>query len=203
VPTLPDVEVALADSGLSTERLEEYSKRPERRHVPKQGITSPPATPNIFQTTTKAARPQNVPDYLPPLPNPHTFHRTPSFPKPSSDYQLLREKISTQMKDSRRSLSRLLSKTRPSIVVIGSEDSSGNYSCIIPTPPKDPAFLSALIPSPEDLQEVEKEERLDDNTEMEDSIDETPPTLSGSQPPVDDCLYLKPPKKAKMNKEQL
>ena len=36
VPTLPDVEVALADSGLSTERLEEYSKRPERRHVPKR-----------------------------------------------------------------------------------------------------------------------------------------------------------------------
>ena len=90
--------------------------------------TQAQATPKGFQTSAKASRPPNVPDHLPALPDPHTFQRTPCFPKPTSDYQELRERMALQMKESRQSLSRLLAKTRPSRPILGTEDSSGNYT---------------------------------------------------------------------------
>ena len=52
-----------------------------------------------------------------------------TFPKPISDYQSIREKMATEMRDSRHALSRLLAKTRTSSPVTGTEDPGGNFSC--------------------------------------------------------------------------
>lgn len=51
-----------------------------------------------------------------------------TFIVPASDYRSVREKLAMEKRNSRRALSTLLSKTRPSHPVAGTTDASGLYT---------------------------------------------------------------------------
>ena len=53
-----------------------------------------------------------------------------TFSTPSSDYKTVREKLAVEKRNSRKALSTLLSKTRPSKPIAGSVDPSGLYTGI-------------------------------------------------------------------------
>ena len=50
------------------------------------------------------------------------------FLPPSSEYKVVREKLAVQKRNSRKGLSGLLAKTRPSFPVAGQSDPFGNYT---------------------------------------------------------------------------
>jgi transcription initiation factor TFIID subunit 8 len=127
-PTYTDVELALVDIGTDPASLSEYSKRPQRRHLPKQvhGHVAPQR--RVLQVGTRRQRPPHISPHLPPFPDPHTYIRTPTFSPPVGEYKLVREKLGKQKRNSRKGLSKLLGKTRPSHPIAGEADKYGVYT---------------------------------------------------------------------------
>eukprot|EP00731_Ephydatia_muelleri_P019894 Em0012g719a len=149
-PTLSDVQLALLEAGAEVKCLADYSKRPQRRNLPRQPRTFPQSQPKCLQVGGKVPHPPHIPNHLPQFPDPHTYIRTPTFTAPNVDYRCVREKLAVHRRSSCRGLSKLLSKTRDSRPVAGDSDPSGSFTVIINVAPTVPAYLQALMPSPED-----------------------------------------------------
>ena len=57
--------------------LRSFFKRHNRPTIPNIQILPPPRTPQILSAGKKAPHPPHVPDYFPPMPDPHCYVRTP------------------------------------------------------------------------------------------------------------------------------
>lgn len=76
-PVIGDVIVSLINSGLSVHGLEAYAKRDKRQVVPNPQQISTQKQLNLLQAGTKNSHPSHIPNYLPVLPDPHAYIRTP------------------------------------------------------------------------------------------------------------------------------
>ncbi|KAK2568509.1 Transcription initiation factor TFIID subunit 8 [Acropora cervicornis] len=76
-PTLSDVKVALIDMGADLDSLPIYGKRTSRVSVnnPLKSRITP--LPKSLAAGTKQTRPVYIPAHLPPLPDPHSYIKTP------------------------------------------------------------------------------------------------------------------------------
>ncbi|XP_068706244.1 transcription initiation factor TFIID subunit 8-like [Montipora foliosa] len=110
-PTLSDVKVALIDMGADLDSLPTYGKRSNRLHVntPLKSRFAP--LPKSLAAGTKQTRPTHIPVHLPPLPDPHSYIKTPAFRQSSKEYEVVREKYAAQRKDIEEGLSKFLAKT--------------------------------------------------------------------------------------------
>ncbi|KAJ7370565.1 transcription initiation factor TFIID subunit 8 [Desmophyllum pertusum] len=104
-PTLSDVKVALIDMGADLDSLPSYGKRANRVQVnnPLKSRIAP--TPKSLAAGTRQTRPAHIPAHLPPLPDPHSYIKTPAFRQSSKEYQAVREKYAAQRKDIEEGLS--------------------------------------------------------------------------------------------------
>jgi transcription initiation factor TFIID subunit 8 len=159
-PTYSDVELALVDVGTDPASLSEYAKRPQRRHLPKQTHGHAPQQRRVLAVGTRRQRPLHVSPHLPPFPDPHTYIRTPTFSAPVSEYRVVRERLGRQQRNSRRGLSKLVGKTRPSHPVTGEVDKYGLYTVVTCQPPSGPLYLQALVPTPAEAADTVAAEKL-------------------------------------------
>jgi hypothetical protein len=104
----------------------------------------------VLQVGTRRQRPPHISPHLPPFPDPHTYIRTPTFSPPVGEYKLVREKLGKQKRNSRKGLSKLLGKTRPSHPIAGEADKYGVYTVVTCPSPSSPLYLQALMPTPDD-----------------------------------------------------
>jgi transcription initiation factor TFIID subunit 8 len=75
-PSVCDIELALIDLGAKYSKLDDYSRRPHRRHVPRQVRNYPHPQNKLLQVGTKKQRPAHIPPHLPPFPDNHTYVKT-------------------------------------------------------------------------------------------------------------------------------
>ncbi|XP_065886863.1 transcription initiation factor TFIID subunit 8-like [Dysidea avara] len=214
-PTLADVHMSLvAIGGPQSAALVEYAKRPNKRHLTRQLRNYPPQSPKGMPVGPKLPRSSNMPDYLPSLPDAHTFISTPTYLKPNMDYKQVREQLAMQKESTRRGLSQFLAKTRPSrVLASGADPTIGSTCLIIPMPPEPgPVYLTAIMPTDEDRLSpppppLSSDTVLPDSNE--DSIDVMDTTTTtgddtSSQEEKDeaetstDNPFLRPPKRMKL-----
>jgi len=110
-PTLSDVKVALIDMGADLDSLPSYGKRPNRIHVNNPPKSRVVPTAKSLAAGTRQTRPAHIPAHLPPLPDPHSYIKTPAFRQSSKEYQAVREKYAAQRKEIEEGLSKFLAKT--------------------------------------------------------------------------------------------
>lgn len=63
--------------GVTLHGLEAFAKRESRHIIPTPQQTSQQKQLNLLQAGTKNAHPSHIPNYLPVLPDPHAYIRTP------------------------------------------------------------------------------------------------------------------------------
>ncbi|XP_078368827.1 transcription initiation factor TFIID subunit 8-like [Oculina patagonica] len=110
-PTLSDVKVALIDMGADLDSLPSYGKRANRIHVNNPLKSRIVPTPKSLAAGTRQTRPAHIPAHLPPLPDPHSYIKTPAHRQSSKEYQAVREKYAAQRKEIEEGLSKFLAKT--------------------------------------------------------------------------------------------
>jgi len=78
-PTVGDITLALTDIGLRIDpvSLRSFARRHSRPILPNPGALPIPRTPTILTVGDKRALPSYIPDYFPPMPDPHAYVRTP------------------------------------------------------------------------------------------------------------------------------
>lgn len=85
-PVIGDVVVALINMGISLQGIDSFGKRDSRHIIPTPQQASQQKQLNLLQAGTKNAHPPHIPNYLPALPDPHAYIRTPvSFSLPIYD----------------------------------------------------------------------------------------------------------------------
>lgn len=213
VPTYSDVELALVDIGADLTSLSDYAKRSQRRHLPKQIHTHSSQQRRVLQVGTRKQRPPHISPHFPLFPDPHTYIRTPTFATPASDYKWVREKLGKQKRNSRKGLSKLLGKTRPSHPIAGEVDKSGLYTMVTCPSPSSPLYLQALIPTPDDAVDTVASEKLAEEITPSptDCRAKLPGPLQSDQPAVQneekdfvdsqelyENPFLKPPKRIRL-----
>lgn len=77
IPVLGDVVVALVNMGISLQGISEFAKRENRQIIPMPAQASQQKQLNLLQAGTKSSHPPHIPNYLPVLPDPHAYVRTP------------------------------------------------------------------------------------------------------------------------------
>jgi transcription initiation factor TFIID subunit 8 len=127
-PSVCDIELALIDLGAKYSKLDDYSRRPHRRHVPRQVRNYPHPQNKLLQVGTKKQRPAHIPPHLPPFPDNHTYVKTATYQLPHMDYKTIREKLAEQRSQSRQCFSKYLAKTCPSASIAGEIDTNGLYT---------------------------------------------------------------------------
>ncbi|XP_002732682.1 transcription initiation factor TFIID subunit 8-like [Saccoglossus kowalevskii] len=164
-PMLNDVAVSLIEMGTDLAALTMHAKKSQRVLIQPQEQMRPPVTPRILQAGEKKPHPSHIPDYLPSFPDPHTYIKTPSYRRPETEYQAIREQAASQRRDVERALTRFVAKTGETHTLF--PDDSSMFPLIACTPPIVP-YLDALLPP-----EHESDSMDDDPSEQTDSDKQT------------------------------
>ena len=77
VPVIGDVVVALVNMGMSLQGLESFGTRITRQIIQTPQQMSAQKQLNLLQAGTKSSHPPHIPSFLPVLPDPHAYIRTP------------------------------------------------------------------------------------------------------------------------------
>lgn len=109
-PFLGDIVVALTNLGISMNGITAFVKR-DIRKIPTPQLISTQKQLSLLQAGTKQSHPPHIPNYLPPLPDPHAYVRTPTHKQPVTEYEAIREKAASQKRDIEKALTRFLAKT--------------------------------------------------------------------------------------------
>lgn len=186
-PTLSDVKVALIDMGADLDSLPIYGKRTSRVSVnnPLKSRITP--LPKSLAAGTKQTRPVHIPAHLPPLPDPHSYIKTPAFRQSSKEYEVVREKYASQRKDIEEGLSKFLAKTAELSSGICEGLDAPSFPLLVNETPVLP-YLQAIG----DLDEIEL---LPEGTNVRESSSNG--MLSTGLPNTDTCdnPYLRPAKR--------
>lgn len=171
-----DVVLALVNMGISLQGLDSFANR-ENRHTlasPQQSTQGKPM--NILQAGSKAPHPPHIPSYLPSLPDPHAYIRTPTHKQPITEYEAIRERAANQKRDIEKALTKFLAKTSETISLFASEENQ--MFPLIACKPTFPSYLAALNPTDQvfDFEELEYHflvaNRTEDVTTKEESENE-------------------------------
>ena len=142
-PVIGDVVMALVDMGIVPDHIEAYAKRNERVILPPLLKASHPKRVNNLHVGKVQPHPAHIPEYLPPLPDLHTFMRIPTHRKPAIEYEELREKSSTHQQCVEKALTRFVAKTSDTQSYFSNADK--NLFPLIPCQSQNPAYLKALL----------------------------------------------------------
>lgn len=102
--------------------LETYAKRDNRQTIPPPQQINPQKQLSLLQAGTKNSHPSHIPNYLPVLPDPHAYIRTPTHKQPVTEYEAIREKAANQKRDVEKALTRFLAKTSETHSLFDVED---------------------------------------------------------------------------------
>ncbi|XP_014211760.1 transcription initiation factor TFIID subunit 8 [Copidosoma floridanum] len=141
---IADVILALVNSGIKIDNLWSYGLRPNRTILPPLQQQTQTKQLSILQAGVKQNHPPHIPSYLPPLPDPHAYIRTPTHKQPVTEYEAIREKAASQKRDIERALTRFTAKTGKTHTLFLKDDNS--MFPLIGTSPQFPSYLSALLP---------------------------------------------------------
>ncbi|EAT41503.1 AAEL006856-PA [Aedes aegypti] len=175
-PVIGDVVIGLINMGISIRGLESYGKR-EGRHIlaqPQQAQSQKQLS--ILQAGQKHNHPSHIPNYLPSLPDPHAYIRTPTYKQPVTEYEAIREKAATQKRDIEKALTKFLAKTSDVHSLFDNEDNP--MFPLIACKPSFPPYLQALNPTDQifDFEELEYyyqvANRKEDPSETKDGDDD-------------------------------
>uniref|UniRef100_F7G224 Transcription initiation factor TFIID subunit 8 n=1 Tax=Monodelphis domestica TaxID=13616 RepID=F7G224_MONDO len=216
-PTLSDIVVTLVEMGFNVETLPAYAMRSQRMVITAPPVTSGPVTPKALTARQKKSHPPHVPSHFPEFPDPHTYIKTPMYHEPLSDYQVLREKAASQRRDVERALTRFMAKTGKTQSLF--KDDVSTFPLIAARPFTIP-YLTALLPSELEMQQMEETDSLEQDEQTDTEIlplhinmDESSAekenasvlqqnaSLSGSQTGEENLIdnpYLRPVKKPKI-----
>jgi transcription initiation factor TFIID subunit 8 len=114
--------VALVNMGISVQGLEKYARRDGRHVIPNPQTITAQKQLNILQAGTKNSHPTHIPNYFPPLPDPHAYIRTPTYKQPVTEYEAIREKSASQKRDVEKALTKFLAKTSETNSLFDTED---------------------------------------------------------------------------------
>lgn len=172
-PVIADVIVALVNMGISLDGLEAYANREDRHalQAPQQITQGKPLS--ILQAGTKNSHPSHIPNYLPPLPDPHAYIRTPTHKQPVTEYEAIREKAANQKRDIEKALTKFLAKTSETHSLFDSEDNQ--MFPLIACKPAFPSYYAALNPTDQvfDFEELEYHFQVANRTEDMTAKDES------------------------------
>ncbi|CAL8122959.1 unnamed protein product [Orchesella dallaii] len=202
-PTVGDVTMALIDMGFKVDPrgLRAYSKRMTRPMISAPQTLPLPKVPTILSAGKKRALPPYIPDYFPPMPDPHAYIRTPTHKQPITDYAACREKTSQQKRDLEKSLSKFFARTSSCYYLFPE-----NKSLFPLISPKPASYLDPLIPQDQIFEEeqtlaplnfVRKEKpmeqvlKIDDDEDGDDVLATTQFTTTTSWELIDNP-FLKP-----------
>ncbi|OXA50927.1 transcription initiation factor TFIID subunit 8 [Folsomia candida] len=173
-PTVGDVTMALVDMGIKVDPvgLRAFSRRSTKPVIPAPGGLPLPKVPSILSAGKKRPLPNYIPDYFPPMPDPHAYIRTPTHKQPLTDYSACREKMSQQKRDLERSLTKYIARTSPCYYIFPENQSM--YPMILPKPvtcvdplvPRDQIFEED--PTPQRLNFVRKEKVVENLPKLND-----------------------------------
>jgi transcription initiation factor TFIID subunit 8 len=176
-PTVGDFVLALAELGIRLEptELRSYHKRHGRPILPVPQLLPLPKAPQILSAGKRRALPSYIPDYFPPMPDPHAYIRTPTHRQPLADYAACREKISQQKRDVERSLTKFYARTSPCFYLF--PDNQSIYPLISP---KSVTYLDTHIPRDQIFEEEQnlpplnfiKKEKISDSNHQSKLVDE-------------------------------
>lgn len=181
--------------GITLDGIESYANRDERHalQAPQQMTQGKPLS--ILQAGTKNAHPSHIPNYLPPLPDPHAYIRTPTHKQPVTEYEAIREKAANQKRDIEKALTKFLAKTSETHSLFDTEDNQ--MFPLIACKPAFPSYYAALNPTDQvfDFEELEyhfqvanrtedltaKEESENEDEDKDDSIKKEDPTKTENE----------------------
>ncbi|XP_043932140.1 transcription initiation factor TFIID subunit 8 [Protopterus annectens] len=219
-PTLSDIVVSLVEMGFNVDTLPSYAKRSQRMVITAPPVTNPPVTPKALSAGQSKPHPAHIPSHFPEFPDPHSYIRTPTYPEPVSDYQILREKAASQRRDVERALTRFMAKTGETQSLF--KDDITTFPLIAARPCAIP-YLNALLPSELEMQQMEETDssEQDDQTDVENmsfslNVDDASAdkensdlhhssSLSSSKNGEDNIIdnpYLRPVKKPKVRRKK-
>ncbi|XP_058459831.1 transcription initiation factor TFIID subunit 8-like [Malaya genurostris] len=154
-PVIGDVVIALINMGIPVKGLESYAKREGRQILPLPQQAQTQKQLSILQAGQKNSHPSHIPNYLPALPDPHAYIRTPTYKQPVTEYEAIREKAASQKRDVEKALTRFLAKTSDVHSLFDNEDNP--MFPLIACKPSFPPYLQALNPTDQifDFEELE------------------------------------------------
>jgi len=148
-PTVGDVTLAMTELGMKVDApgLRSFFKRHNRAIIPNCQALHPPKPPALLSSGKRPPLPAHIPDYFPPMPDPHCFIRTPTHKQPLTDYAACREKSSQNKRDLERSLTKFHARTSPCDYIF---PESSLFPLIAPKPV---TYLDPLIPRDQIFEE--------------------------------------------------
>ncbi|KAH8281270.1 hypothetical protein KR018_005077, partial [Drosophila ironensis] len=154
MPTVGDVSLALINMGLPITGLDLYMRREAHTPIPLPPQQTQQRQLSLLQAGTKASHPPYVPSYLPAMPDPHAYIRTPTHKQPVTEYEAIREKAACQKRDIEKALCKFLCKTSETNNLFPTED---NMFPLIACKPSFPPYMAALNPTDQvfDFEELE------------------------------------------------
>ncbi|XP_064536474.1 transcription initiation factor TFIID subunit 8 [Drosophila montana] len=154
MPTVGDVSLALINMGINISSLEPYVRRGSHVPIPLPSQQTQQRQLSLLQAGSKASHPHYVPSYLPAMPDPHAYIRTPTHKQPVTEYEAIREKAASQKRDVEKALTKFLCKTTDTNNLFPTED---NMFPLIACKPAFPAYAAALNPTDQvfDFEELE------------------------------------------------
>uniref|UniRef100_A0A8C5NZ93 Transcription initiation factor TFIID subunit 8 n=1 Tax=Jaculus jaculus TaxID=51337 RepID=A0A8C5NZ93_JACJA len=201
----------------NVDTLPAYAKRSQRMVITAPPVTNQPVTPKALTAGQNRPHPPHIPSHFPEFPDPHTYIKTPTYREPVSDYQVLREKAASQRRDVERALTRFMAKTGETQSLF--KDDVSTFPLIAARPFTIP-YLTALLPSELEMQQMEETDSLEQDEQMDTenlalhvstddsgaekenaSVLQQNPALPGSrngEESVIDNPYLRPVKKPKI-----
>ncbi|NWR26156.1 TAF8 factor, partial [Emberiza fucata] len=137
-PTLSDIVVTLVEMGFNVETLPAYAKRSQRMVITAPPVTNQPVTPKALTAGQNKPHPPHIPGHFPEFPDPHTYIKTP------------------------------VSENNISVLfgLSGFQD-LGWFSCMIAARPFTVPYLTALLPSELEMQQMEET----DSSEQDEQTD--------------------------------
>jgi transcription initiation factor TFIID subunit 8 len=196
-PVSADIVLALVEMGIHVSGIKEYALRSNRATVQAPAQTVAAKQTAILHTGNKKRHPPYVPDYLPEMPDSHSYIRTPTHRQPVTDYESVREKAASQKRDVERALTRFIAKTGKIHNLFNTDD---NIFPLISCEPKEeegvrlPPYLDALLFKDQVFEEDERE-YLPKKRKASNSQDLLSDDEDGPSPPGD--------KKGKLNESMM
>lgn len=179
-PVIGDIVISLINMGVSVKGLETYARREGRNVLPQPQQAQAQKQLGILQAGQKNSHPSHIPSYLPALPDPHAYIRTPTYKQPVTEYEAIREKAASQKRDIEKALTKFLAKTSDVHSLFDNEDNP--MFPLIACKPFFPPYMLALNPTDQifDFEELEyyyqvanrKEDPADSKADDDDDDDE-------------------------------
>ena len=152
--TLPngrDVMCALAEMGFPSHQLPEYLSRTRRINLGQISKSGEASNAPVLQVGKRKNFPNYVPEHFnfPPFPDPHSYVRTTTGEKESTDYVILRERLSEQRRDVEKALTRFVAKTGKSHPLLPHDK---NAFPLIASEVTGLPYILALLPSEHEVR---------------------------------------------------